>query len=205
MARVLIACEFSGTVRDAFARRGHDAWSCDLLPTEKPGNHYQCDAREVLGLDWDLMIAHPPCTYLANSGVSWLYKDAARWEKMKAGAEFFKMLMDAPIEQIAIENPIMHKYAVEIIGRRQDQTIQPWMFGHMEKKGTGLWLKNLPLLQPTQNVKEATEALPKNIQQRIHHIPPGADRWKLRSITYSGIAEAMAEQWGNILSIQKRA
>ena len=189
--RVLIACEFSGIVRDAFIERGHDAWSCDLLPTEQPGPHYQDNIFHVLTktmYDWDMMIAHPPCTYLANSGVSWLYRKEGRWEKMKQGALFFKQLLEADIPKICVENPIMHKHAVKIIGRRQDQVIQPWQFGHGEQKATCLWLKNLPLLEPT-NIVEGRE-------QRLHYLPPSKDRSKLRSITYPGIAKAMAEQWG---------
>ena len=189
--RVLVACEFSGIVRDAFIDRGHDAWSCDLLPTESPGPHYQDNIFHVLTktiYDWDLMIAHPPCTYLTNSGVSWLYRKEGRWNKMREGALFFKHLLEADIPQICIENPIMHKYAVEIIGRRQDQVIQPWMFGHGETKATCLWLKNLPELKHT-NIVEGRE-------QRLHYLPPSKDRSKLRSITYPGIAKAMAEQWG---------
>lgn len=185
--RVLVACEFSGIVRDAFAKRGHDAWSCDLLPTEREGNHIQGDVLEVLNDGWDLMIAHPPCTRLCNSGVMWLEKRNL-WEDMRKGAEFFKMFLDAPIGKIAVENPIMHKYAIEIIGRRQDQVIQPYMFGHGERKATCFWLKNLPLLQPTNIVRGR--------EQRLHRLPPSEDRWKLRSMTYQGIADAMAEQWG---------
>jgi len=185
--KVLVACEYSGTVRDAFIRLGHDAISCDLLPSDSPGPHYQGDVFDIIVEGFDLMIAHPPCTYLCNSGVSWLYKDKSRWGKMKEGALFFKRLMDCPIPKIAIENPIMHKYAVEIIGRRQDQVIQPWQFGHGETKATCLWLKNLPKLKPT-NIVEGRE-------QRLHKLPPSKDRWKLRSKTYQGIADAMASQW----------
>jgi len=190
--KVLVACEFSGTVRDAFIEQGHDAWSCDLLPTESPGAHYQDNIFHVLTktmYTWDLMIAHPPCTYLANSGVSWLHKRPERWELMRDGARFFKALLDADIPKICVENPIMHKYAVEIIGRRQDQVIQPWMFGEPESKATCLWLKNLKPLICTKvmSVRE----------QRLHRLPPSPDRAKLRSITYKGIARAMAEQWGN--------
>jgi hypothetical protein len=186
--KVLIACEFSGTVRDAFLKRGHDAWSCDLLPTDKAGPHLLGDVFNFINRDWDLMIAHPPCTYLCNSGVSWLHKDASRWEKMRDGARFFKNLLDADIEKIAVENPIMHKYAVEIVGRRQNQVVQPWQFGHGESKATCLWLKNLPPLKPTKIVDGR--------EQRLHYLPPSKDRWKLRSMTYKGIAEAMANQWG---------
>lgn len=190
--RVLVACEYSGRTREAFRRLGHDAWSCDLLPSEDDSEfHIQGDVLGVIeNNQWDLMIAHPPCTYLCNSGVSWLYKIEERWEQMREGAEFFKALMDAPIERIAIENPIMHKYVVEIIGRRQDQLVQPWQFGHGETKATGFWLKNLPPLEPT-NIVEGRE-------QRLHRLPPSPDRWKERSRTYQGIADAMAEQWGKI-------
>ena len=196
--RVLVACEYSGVVRDAFLARGHDAMSCDLLPTDSPGPHYQGDVRDVLFDGWDLMIAHPPCTYLTNSGVRWLKDNPERWELMKEGAEFFRMLLNAPIPMRAIENPIMHGHAVQIIGRRQDQVVQPWMFGHTEQKATGLWLENLPLLQPTDNVREEMMALPKKERNRIHYMSPGKDRWKLRSTTYQGIAEAMADQWGSL-------
>ena len=195
--RVLVACEYSGKVREAFRKLGHDAWSCDLLPADDDSPyHYQGDIFEIINDGWDLMIAHPPCTYLTNAGVSWLYRKEGRWDQMRDGAEFFKNLLEADIPMIAVENPIMHKYAVEIIGRRQDQVIQPWMFGHMEQKGTCLWLKNLPLLKETNNVKEEMLKLPKNVQQRLHYLPPSKDRWKIRSETYQGIADAMAAQWG---------
>lgn len=180
--RVLVACEFSGVVRDAFARRGHDAWSCDLLPTDAPGQHIQGDVLDVLGYGWDLMIAHPPCTHLAVSGSRWF--EAKRDEQAEA-LEFVRALMDAPIARIAIENP------VSIISSRirpPDQVIQPWMFGHGETKATCLWLKNLPPLRATQIVAGR--------EARIHKMSPSPDRWKLRSETYVGIAEAMAEQWG---------
>ena len=196
--RVLVACEYSGTVRDAFAARGHDAMSCDMLPTDKPGKHYQGDVRDVLDDGWDLMIAHPPCTYLANSGVTWLHRDPTRWMKLDEAAAFFRLLLNAPIPRIAIENPIMHKYAKERIGGvKQSQVIQPWMFGHMEQKATCLWLKNLPLLKPTNNVKAEMMNLPDNERQRLHYLPPSKDRWKLRSTTYQGIADAMAISWEN--------
>jgi hypothetical protein len=143
------------------------------------------------------MIAHPPCTYLTNAGVSWLYRKEGRWEQMREGAEFFRKLLEAPIPRIAVENPIMHKYAKEIIGSSQSQVVQPWMFGHKEQKATGLWLKNLPLLKPTNDVKREMMELPIAERQRIHYLPPSPDRWKLRSTTYKGIAEAMASQWGS--------
>jgi len=195
--KVLVACEYSGTVRNAFAKKGHDSWSCDILPTEMPGQHYQGNVLEILNYGWDLMIAHPPCTYLTNSGVTWLHKDPSRWEKLDEAAEFFCALMNAPIPRIAIENPIMHKHAKERIGGiKQSQVIQPWMFGHTEQKATCLWLKGLPLLQPTDNVKEQMLQLPARERQRLHWLPPSPDRWKLRSTTYKGIADAMADQYG---------
>ena len=197
MLKVLVACEFSGTVREAFRRRGHDAWSCDLLPTEDGSPyHIQGDVREVLNADWDLMIAHPPCTYLCNSGVVWLHEREGRWEKLAEAIEFFETLQNAPIPHICIENPIPHKYARERIGL-YTQIIQPWQFGHPESKATCLWLKGLPLLRPTKIVD--ISSLPKKVRQRLHYIPPSKDRWKKRSVTYKGIAEAMAEQWGSFL------
>lgn len=180
--RVLVACEYSGRVRDAFRALGHDAMSCDLLPTEAVGPHHQGDVTELLHMGWDLMIAHPPCTHLAVSGSRW-FKD-----KVKEQAEalvFVQTLMDAPIPRIAIENPIS---VISSRIRKPDQIIQPWQFGHGETKATCLWLKGLPKLTPT-NVVEGREA-------RVHRMPPGPDRWKERSRTYSGVAEAMAAQWG---------
>jgi len=195
--KVLISCEYSGRVRDAFIAMGHDAMSCDLLPTDAAGPHYQGDVFDLDLTQFDLMIAHPPCTYLTNAGVTWLHRDKERWAMLDDGAAFFKRLLEAPIPRICIENPIMHKYAKERIGGvKQSQVIQPWMFGHMEQKATCLWLKGLPLLQPTNNVKEEMMKLPDNERQRLHYLPPSADRWKLRSTTYQGIASAMAEQWG---------
>lgn len=196
--RILVACEYSGTVRDAFRKRGHDAWSCDILPTDVEGPHFQCDVIEILDQGWDLMIAHPPCTYLTNSGVCWLHKDPSRWDKLKEGAEFFKALLQAPIPRIAVENPIMHKYARELIGQDKTQVIQPWMFGHKEQKATCLWLKGLPPLQPTNNVKAEMMKLTSAERQRIHYLPPSPDRWKIRSTTFQGIADAMAEQWSKL-------
>ena len=199
--KVLVACEYSATVRDAFRALGHDAWSCDLLPTDgDPRWHIEGDALEVVyggGGHWDLMIAHPPCTYMTNAGVTWLHKDPTRWEKLDEGAAFFKALWDAPIKRIAIENPVMHKYAKERIGgMQQTQTIQPYQFGHLEQKATCLWLKGLMPLRPTTDLKAETKALPDNQRQRLHYLPPSADRWKLRSTTFKGIASAMADQWG---------
>ena len=195
--RVLVACEYSGRVREAFRARGHDAWSCDLLPSDDNSPHHiQGDALKVLDRQWDLLIAHPPCTYLCNSGVSWLHRTEGRWEKMVEGAEFFNLFWQSDIPKICVENPIMHKYAKEIIGAEQTQTVQPWMFGHAESKATCLWLKGLDPLIETNNVKDEWKFLPKKEAQRLHMLPPSKDRWKLRSTTYQGIADAMAEQWG---------
>lgn len=207
---VLIACEFSGIVREEFRKLGHNAYSCDLLPADDYQTwHIQGDVREIIlkpikerndvwWSHWDLMIAHPPCTYLSNSGVSWLYKQPERWGLMRDGAEFFKELLNADIPKICVENPIQHKYAKEIIGQNYTQIIQPYMFGHTEQKATCLWLKNLPQLKETNNVKEEMLKLPKKESQRLHYLPPSKDRWKLRSTTYRGIAKAMAEQWSNL-------
>lgn len=196
--RVLIACEFSGVVRRAFAARGHDAWSCDLLPSEDRSNrHITGDARDTLGDGWDLlMVAHPPCTRLCNSGVRWLSKPppGKTLDQMQAdlreGAALFSAFWNAPIPRVAVENPIMHKHAKALIRNYAEpaQTIQPWQFGHGETKGTCLWLRGLPKLTPTQIVEGRTA--------RVHRMPPGPDRWKERSRTFAGIAEAMADQWG---------
>lgn len=198
--KILLACEFSGISRDEFTLRGHDAWSCDILPTERPGNHIQGDVLNILGDGWDLMIAHPPCTYLTNAGVKHLHdhvttrtgvktsvSGSKRWVALHEAAMFFKQLLDAPIPKICVENPIPHKYAKHIIGD-YSQLIQPWQFGHGETKATCLWLKNLPKLVPT-DIVSGREA-------RIHKMGPSADRGKLRSITYEGIAKAFASQWG---------
>lgn len=182
--RVLVACEYSGMVRDAFIRRGHDAMSCDLLPTEVEGPHHMGDVTEVLHMGWDLMVAHPPCTHLAVSGSRW-FKD-----KIKEQAEalvFVQMLMDAPIPRIAIENPVS---VISTRIRKPDQIIHPWQFGHGEVKATCLWLKGLPKLVPT-DIVTGREA-------RVHRMPPGPNRWKERSRTYLGVAAAMAQQWGGL-------
>ena len=198
--RVLIACEESQAVCKEFRQLGHEAFSCDILECSggHPEWHIKDDVLNHLEDGWDLMIAHPPCTFLSNSGVCHLHTDKGRFKKMQEGALFFKKLLDAPILRIAVENPIMHKYAVEIIERRQDQVIQPFMFGHPERKATCLWLKNLPLLEPTKNVQREMEKLPKSKSQRIHYTPPGKDRGKIRSKTFPRIAKAMAKQWGTI-------
>ena len=196
--KVLVACEFSGTVRDAFTKLGHDSMSCDLLPTESPGKHYQGDVMDIINDGFDLMIAHPPCTFLTNSGVTWLHKDIKRWPMLFDGADFFKKLLNASIPKIAIENPIMHKYARSIIGVEKSQIVQPWQFGHSESKATCFWLKNLNPLKETNNVKEEFLKRDKKEAQRLHYLPPSADRWKIRSTTFQGIADAMAEQWGGV-------
>lgn len=204
--RVLVACEYSGRVRSAFRALGADAWSCDLLPCDdRSTHHYQGDVADIITENWDLMIAHPPCTYLTNSGVRWLHTTEGRWEQMIDGAIFFRSLLDANIPRIAIENPIMHRYARKIVGRRPDQTIQPWMFGHPEQKGTGLWLRGLPPLVATEDVREVMAGLPIQERHRIHYAAPSKDRWKLRSETYLGIAAAMASQWMPLLSVERAA
>ena len=194
--RVLIACEFSGVVREAFRKSGHDAWSCDLLPSDDNSEfHIQGDVLQSLDKYWDLMIAHPPCTFMCNSGVSWLHKDENRWNELQKANEFFHRLWNAPIPRIAIENPIPHKYALL---PKYTQIIQPYQFGHPESKATCLWLKNLDELVPTKDVYDEMKKLPINQAQRIHYTKPGKDRWKIRSRTFEGIAEAMADQWGKI-------
>jgi hypothetical protein len=182
--RVLVACEFSGIVRDAFVARGHDAWSCDLLPSERPGPHYQNTIENVLARDerWHLLIAHPPCTYLAVSGARWF---KARYEQQGLALVFVRRLMAAPIPRICIENPIG---VISSRIRKPDQIVQPWMFGHGETKATCLWLKNLAPLAPTHVVSGRVA--------RVHREAPSPERWKNRSRTYQGLAAAMADQWG---------
>lgn len=182
--KVLVACEYSGRVRDAFLARGHDAMSCDLLPTDVQGPHYQGDVFDIIGDGWDLMVAHPPCTDLAVSGARHFAAKIADGRQQRA-LDFVRALLDAPIKRIALENPIS---VISSKIRKPDQIIQPWQFGHGETKATCLWLKNLPALVPT-DIVEGREA-------RVHRMPPSADRWKKRSETYAGIAKAMAEQWG---------
>ena len=182
--KILVGCEFSGVVRDAFIARGHDAMSCDIMETEAPGPHYRGDVRDVLDGGWDLAIFHPPCTDLAVSGSRW-FKEKLADGRQQRSIEFFMLLAGANIPRIAVENPIS---IMSTVWRKPDQIIQPWQFGHGETKATCLWLKNLPLLRPT-NIVDGREA-------RIHKMPPRPDRWKMRSVTYRGIASAMADQWG---------
>ena len=181
--KVLVACEYSGTVRDAFARAGHEAMSCDLLPTDVLGPHYQGDVFDVVDYPWDLMIAHPPCTHLSVSGARH-FADKRLDARQQSAVSFFMRLAKLSIPHIAIENPIC---IMSSMWRKPDQVIQPWQFGHGETKATALWLKGLPKLTPT-NIVEGRQA-------RIHKMPPSAERWKLRSTTYNGIAQAMADQW----------
>lgn len=180
--RILVACEFSGRVRDAFTARGDDAVSCDILPSDSPGSHYQGDVRDLLGESWDMMIAFPPCTYICRSGARWHYQS----ENYYLALDFVRLLLAADIPKIALENPIG---GINTRIRKPDQIIQPWQFGHGETKATCLWLKNIPLLKPTEIVEGR--------ENRIYRMPPGKDRWRQRSLTYPGIARAMADQWGS--------
>lgn len=194
---MLVACEYSGTVRDAFAAKGHDAWSCDILPSESPGNHYECDVREVLGEGWDLMIAHPPCTYLSVSGMHWTRRGLRDPALTEEALEFVKTLMAAPIHRIAVENPIS---VISSRIRKPDQIVNPFQFGHDASKKTCLWLKNLPPLRPTSYVEpRMVNGKPRwgnQTDSGQNKLGPSDDRWKERSKTYQGIAEAMARQWG---------
>ena len=183
---VLVACEYSGRVRDAFRQRGHRAWSCDILPAEDDSPfHIMDDVRNILTWGWDLMVAHPPCTYLAVSGARWF---AERKTQQEDALDFVRLLMAAPVARIAIENPVS---VISSRIRKPDQIIQPWQFGHGETKATCLWLKNLPLLEPTDIVEGR--------KPRVHYASPSPDRWKERSRTLPGIAAAMAGQWGHDL------
>jgi len=190
--RVLVGCEYSGRVRDAFLARGHDAMSCDFHDTEVPGPHYKGDVRDVLGDGWDLAVLHPDCTHLAVSGARHFAAKRADG-RQQAALDFVRELLDAPIRRIALENPIS---IISSQIRKPDQIVQPWMFGHPETKATCLWLKNLPPLEPTDDVKAEMEALPKSQRNRVHYMSPGPERWKERSRTFEGIAAAMAAQWG---------
>jgi len=193
--KVLVACEYSGIVREAFASKGHDAWSCDLLPTDQPSNkHIQGDVLEIINNDWNLIIAHPPCTHLSVSG-------AARWAekvadgRQQAAIKFVEDIWNADCPFIAIENPVGALSSRSKLGKAT-QYIQPYEFGHAEQKKTGLWLKGLPKLIPTDVIDVSN--LPDNQRQRLHYLPPSKDRWKIRSTTFQGIADAMADQWSNI-------
>jgi len=202
--KILVACEFSGTVREAFAARGHDAWSCDLLPTDIPGNHYQGDVLEILNDGWDMMIAHPPCTYLTVTGNKWFkpeYKDRfpTRQQDRQDAINFFMSLVNAPIDKIAIENPIG---IMSTTYRKPNQIIQPWQFGHEASKSTCLWLKGLPLLKPTDIVDKGEFVTYKSGKRMTKWYAdaaskPPKERAKIRNTTFQGIADAMAEQWGN--------
>lgn len=195
--RVLVACEYSGRVRDAFAAMGHDAMSCDLLPTNAPGEHYQGDIFNIIDDGWDLMIAHPPCTYLCSSGLHWNKRIDGRQALTDEALAFVKRLLDAPIERIALENPIG---CISSQIRKPDQTIQPYQFGHDASKSTCLWLKNLPVLKPTKliapRIVDGKKRWANQTDSGQNKLPPSADRWKIRSETYQGIADAMAAQWG---------
>ena len=197
--RVLIACEYSGAVRDAFIRAGHAAMSGDFLDTDVAGPHYQGDVRDVIGDGWDLMVAHPPCTYLCSSGLHWNKRRPERAQQTAEALDFVRMLLDAPIERIALENPIG---CISTQVRKPTQTIQPWQFGHDASKATCLWLKNLAPLTPTQTIAprmvDGRKRWANQTDSGQNRLPPSADRWKIRSETYQGIADAMAAQWGNI-------
>jgi hypothetical protein len=195
--RVLIACEYSGAVRDAFRAAGHDAMSCDLLPSEVPGPHYQGDVRDVLGDGWDLMVAHPPCTYLSVSGMHWTRRGLRDPQLTEDALDFVRLLLAAPIPRIAVENPVS---IISTRIRKPDQIVQPWQYGHDASKTTCLWLKNLPALQPTQIVEPRIVNGRKRWANQTdggqNRLSPSPDRWKRRSATYAGIAGAMAAQWG---------
>lgn len=229
--RVLVACEYSGIVRDAFAARGWDAWSCDLLPSERPGGqHYEGDVFDIINEGWDLMVAHPPCTFLTASGARWLYEkwtdvekdaylqghgvplkghsrrpDPERWDNMYEGADFFTALWEADVPHIAVENPKMHGHASKATNGRPTQFVQPYEYGTPESKATGLRLKNLPPLTPNdgwEKVLAHGKTLPKKVFERVHHLPPSPTRWIERSRTFPGIAQAMADQWGPFIEAE---
>ncbi len=192
--KVLVACEYSGRVRDAFIARGHDAWSCDLLPGDVPGPHYQGDVRDLLTEHWDLLLAFPPCTYLASSGMHWTTRGLRDPQLTEDALNFVKLLLNAPVEKIALENPVG---CISSRVRKPDQYIQPWYFGYPHSKKTCLWLKNLPKLVHT-NVLSLPESGRWDNQTASgqNKLPPSKDRWKIRSMTYQGVADAMAQQWG---------
>jgi hypothetical protein len=190
--RVLVGCEYSGIVRDAFAVRGHDAWSCDILDSESKGNHIKGNVLDYLDMDWQLAVFHPPCTHLSVSGARWFTEGKKPMKLREDALDFVQKLMDAPIDHICIENPVS---VISSHIRQADQTINPYQFGHTEYKKTCLWLKNLPLLKETNNVLKETEQLPNNISKRIWYL--GSGKGHERSKFYTGIASAMAEQWGD--------
>jgi hypothetical protein len=193
--RWLIGCEYSARIRDAMRARGVDAWSCDLLPCDgDPRWHIQGDVLDQLDQGWDGAVFHPPCPRLTNTAVQFLHSRNL-WAEMRESAAFFRALLHAPIAKVAVENPIPHRYAVAEIGQKYTQLVQPYMFGHRETKATCLWLRGLPKLVPTSDLKAETMALPKRERMRLHYLPPSPDRAKLRSLTYQGIADAIAEQW----------
>jgi hypothetical protein len=198
---ILVACEFSGIVRDAFREQGFDAVSCDLRETEKnPEYHIKRDVLKVLDRrDWDLMVAHPPCTYLSNSGVRWLYEKDERWQDMIKGAVFFRKLLNADITHIAVENPVMHKWAKKVIGEDYTQSVQPYEFGHPKSKRTCFWLKNLPRLEPTDILERESGTWDNQTPSGQNKLGPGEDRAKKRSKFWPNMAEAMAKQWGDVL------
>jgi hypothetical protein len=196
--RILVACESSGVVREQFALCGWDAWSCDFLPSDVSGQHHQGDVRELLTQHWDMMIAHPPCTYLCSSGMHWTVRGLRDPKLTDDALEFVRLLMNAPIRCIAIENPVG---CISTRIRKPDQIIQPWQFGHPESKATCLWLKNLPVLQPTNILtKPACGRWHNQTPSGQNKLAPSADRWKKRAKTYAGIAEAMSQQWSAFLS-----
>lgn len=196
---VLVGCEHTGIVRDAFLRAGHYAMSADLLPSESSaGDHHQGDVLEVLDGDWDIAIFHPPCTYLANAGARHLYEPSRRWQDMIHAAVFFRRLLECDIPRVAVENPVMHGWGQMVIGRQADQWVQPHHFGHAETKKTGLWLRNLPALRATHDMREELAAMTPAQRQRLGNMGERKDRGLLRSRTPLGMADAMAEQWGGV-------
>ena len=203
--KILVACEFSGVVRDAFIARGHEAMSCDLIPTESPGPHYEGDVRDVLGNGWDLMIAHPPCTYLSSSGMHWTRRGKRHQSLTDEAIDFVKILMKAPVKHMALENPVG---VISTLIRKPDQIVQPWMFGHDASKATCLWLRNLPHLEPTGIVKprmvNGKKRWANQTDSGQNKLSPSDDRWKKRSVTYPLIAKAMADQWSIYLEDSAR-
>lgn len=204
--KILIACEESQTVCKAFRKLGHEAYSCDMKECSggKPEWHIKGDVREVLNQEWDMIIAFPTCTYICNSGVCHLHTDKSRWAKLDKACEFFNLFLNHPCKRIAIENPVPHKYAIERFyqNRKYSQTVQPYHFGHPESKRTCFWLKGLPNLVHTDDVKHIYDTLPKKEAQRIHYLSPGPERAALRSKTFQGIGDAMASQWSKVSSYQ---